>query len=197
MAHPIMGQPDANILHENQDNLTDPPRCRLLELPAELQIHIYELASVCKGTIRLRNPVCVGYGGGDQSVIAVMEPGRLPTLGHCKDGLRLSQTCRSVREIAMPIYDARNTFETCCCWVRDREDGLKPLRKWLSEIGPSTRRLLKKLHVHDNGDYMAGYTELHASVSAGLRKFEATATETTDRRAEGDYYRLCHVTLSA
>ncbi|KAK0895344.1 hypothetical protein LTR02_011835 [Friedmanniomyces endolithicus] len=73
----------------------------------------------------------------------------------------------------MPIYYARNTFETCCCWVRDREDGLKPLRKWLSEIGPSTRRLLKKLHVHDNGDYMAGYTELHASVSAGLRKFEA------------------------
>jgi len=51
--------------------------------------------------------------------------------------------------------------------------------------------------VHDNGDYMAGYTALHASVSAGLRKFEARAIDITDRQAEGDYYRLCQVALSA
>ncbi|KAK1818605.1 hypothetical protein LTR12_007037 [Friedmanniomyces endolithicus] len=197
MAHPIMGQPDANIPHEKQDKMPDPPRCRLLELPVELQIHIYELASVCEDTIRMRNPGCFGYGGEDMSATTATGPGRLPTLGHCEDGLRLSQTCRRVRDIALPIYYARNTFETCCCWVRDREEGLKPLRKWLSDIGPSNRRLLKNFHVHDNGDYMAGYTELHASVSAGLRKSEAKATDITDRQVEGDYYRLCHTTLSA
>ncbi|KAK0938081.1 hypothetical protein LTR29_010305 [Friedmanniomyces endolithicus] len=172
--------------------MPDPPRCRLLELPVELQIHIYELACV-----RLHNPVCVDYGGVDQTAITVMEPGGPSTPGHREDGPRLSQTCRRVRDIALPIYYARNTFETCCCWVRDRDEGLKPFRKWLFEIGPSNRRLLKELHVHENGDYMAGYTELHASVSAGLREFEARVTEITDRRAEADYYRLCQVTLSA
>ncbi|KAK1067962.1 hypothetical protein LTR74_006054 [Friedmanniomyces endolithicus] len=192
-----MGQPDANMLHEKPDKLTDLPRCRLLELPVELQSQIYELASVRNGPIRVHNSICSGYGGGHQSAITAMRPGGLPNLGHREDGLRLSRTCRSVRDIELPIYYARNTFETCCCWIRDCDEGLEPLRKWLSEIGPSNRRLLKKLHVHDNGDYMAGYTELHASVSAGLREFEAKATDTTDRKAEGDYYRLCHVTLSA
>ncbi|KAK0286378.1 hypothetical protein LTR35_004813 [Friedmanniomyces endolithicus] len=197
MAHSIASEPDANIPHEKQEKMPDPPRCRLLQLPVELQTQIYELASVCKGTIRVHNSVCVGYGGGNQKAIGAMGPVKFSTLRHCEDGLRLSQMCRRVRTIALPIYFSRNTFEACCCWVRDREEGLKPLRKWLSGIGLSNRRLLKDFHVHDNGDYMAGYTELHASVSAGLRNFEARATDSTDRRAEGEYYRLCRVTLSA
>ncbi|KAK0247637.1 hypothetical protein LTR29_017680 [Friedmanniomyces endolithicus] len=72
--------------------MPDPPRCRLLELPVEAQNHIYELASVCKGTIRVHNPVCGGYGGGDQSAIKAMRPSGLPKLGHREDGLRLSLT---------------------------------------------------------------------------------------------------------
>ncbi|KAK5702889.1 hypothetical protein LTR97_003835 [Elasticomyces elasticus] len=90
------------------------PRCRLLELPEELQLGIYELVVVSDKTIRLNRIDCHGYGDnmhrGPDAYPEIM-----PQLRRERMQPAITRACRKTRNISLPAYYKRNAFQACCC----------------------------------------------------------------------------------
>ncbi|KAK4890807.1 hypothetical protein LTR27_010508 [Elasticomyces elasticus] len=127
-------------------------RCRLLELPEELQLQIYELVVIAKAPIRIVHRHCDGY----QLAHSLGEDTK--RFFSERKQPALSRTCRSIRNIALPVYYKRNSFRVCCChrcwyhcgnlaWVYNVS------RNWLLSMGESNRALLRDFEVHQGIGY--------------------------------------------
>ncbi|KAK3660787.1 hypothetical protein LTR56_000545 [Elasticomyces elasticus] len=126
------------------------PRCRLLELPEELQLKIYELVVVSTKKLRLNRFCCPGHG--DDTEIGSYKLRDIEVqrrLERCQPAI--TKTCRSIRRIALPTYYKRNFFEVCCC--ADKPYGVpysvRAVVPWLTNIGASDRVLFSNFNVHE------------------------------------------------
>ncbi|KAK5719006.1 hypothetical protein LTR17_015431 [Elasticomyces elasticus] len=118
------------------------PRCRLLELPEELQLEIYELVVISDKTIRLDDLDCCGYGDDEcpsNDADQWQRKGSQP---------EISKACRSIRSIALPVYYKNNVFEFCYCMPGPRGI-LHSVKHWLDDIGASNRVLLANFRYHE------------------------------------------------
>ncbi|TKA82495.1 hypothetical protein B0A55_01249 [Friedmanniomyces simplex] len=165
--------------------ITDPPRCHLFELPVELQLHIYELVIVRSKAIKIHHPRCYGFEGGDRGGDPKLpaKSGFIKRHDRRKRQPPLSRTCRSIRDLALPVYYGCNIFETCCCRIWDVDEGFGPVRGWLLKIGPANRKLLKELYVHDDAGGGEVNAEQDVAKIARLHGLGARGTVMTSRRA--------------
>lgn len=108
-------------------------RCRLLELPAELQLYIYELAVVEAEPINF-----IMDGSTYDERLRELRSQTHPAL---------AQTCRAIRPEALSIFYQRNVFNTSCYHYRTG-DGIC---NWLRVIGQDRRKQLKALFVWGPG----------------------------------------------
>ncbi|KAK4962856.1 hypothetical protein LTR10_000483 [Elasticomyces elasticus] len=153
---------------DNKEEVND-TRCRLLELPQELQDSIFELAVVHKAIIRIIQPFCKHYldrfhlDGTWQDFSAHHRHARMQP--------ELAKTCRSIRNSVLAIYYKQNTFEICCCngdyWIPN----MYGVRNWLSVIGGSNRALLKDLKAH--GPISGRYKDAFGPVQMTVELAEA------------------------
>ncbi|KAK5732094.1 hypothetical protein LTR17_010802 [Elasticomyces elasticus] len=122
---------------DNGEQEVNDTRCRLLELPQELQDVIYELVAIHQSPIKVCQPFCRHYAN-----------------GHCSSATQdwrkrvqpaLLQTCSSIRSNVLPIYYKQNIYEICCCGgdVRGGET-------WLNGIGASNRAMLQRVTAHES-----------------------------------------------
>ncbi|KAK3660788.1 hypothetical protein LTR56_000546 [Elasticomyces elasticus] len=128
------------------------PRCRLLELPEELQLQIYELVVIAKAPIRISHLRCVGCLRA-HNFEENMDASLAPFFSERKQPA-LSRTCRTIRNIVLPIYYKRNSFRVCLfCNNRHRIAS----RTWLLSMGGANRALLKGFEVYQE----VGYGDRH------------------------------------
>ncbi|KAK4890810.1 hypothetical protein LTR27_010511 [Elasticomyces elasticus] len=139
-------------------------RCRLLELPPELQLLIYELVVIYEKPIKLNYMDCVRYLGSKEADSPYSEDWRAWETArvvdrHNKAQPTLAATCRRIRSIILPVYYKRNIFEACCCygmigWDYSMPEAmlrtLEEMRVWLENIGSSNRALLTGFSIHLN-----------------------------------------------
>ncbi|KAK5688213.1 hypothetical protein LTS10_000191 [Elasticomyces elasticus] len=125
-----------------EDRPKQKPRCRLLELPEELQLVIYELVVISDHTIILDDLDCCGFGDDERPSNDENQ--------WLREGMQpeISKTCRSIRSIALPVYYKRNVFEFCYCSL-GYESLLRRTKHWLDDIGASNRALLATLRYHE------------------------------------------------
>ncbi|KAK5719005.1 hypothetical protein LTR17_015430 [Elasticomyces elasticus] len=162
------------------------PRCRLLELPEELQLQIYELVVIVKAPIRIVRRFCDDYQGPHKRE----EEDAWAYLARFiseREQPALSKSCRSIRNIVLPIYYKCNSFRVCCCYDDDYhiEDDARmdnASRKWLLSMGESNRALLRDFEIHQGIDY-GGYnvTEPEVVLTKGMQglKLYACTREST------------------
>ncbi|KAK3633701.1 hypothetical protein LTR56_014081 [Elasticomyces elasticus] len=142
------------------------PRCRLLELPEELQLDIFELVVTSENKIRLGRMGCVGYGHDlrprsldtDQQLLSDLQLRRL------RMQPAITRVCRSTRKIALPAYYKQNAFELCFCVYRDFEvaQRVASVKPWLEAIGASNRAMCRNFIVHEfapRGRFAIDWTE--------------------------------------
>ncbi|KAK5688214.1 hypothetical protein LTS10_000192 [Elasticomyces elasticus] len=150
-------------------------RCRLLELPEELQLEIYELVVIYEKPIRIVHLLCEGY----QRSCKPEEEDTKACLARFFSERKqpaLSKTCRSIRDIVLPIYYKRNSFHVCCCYDdhfhreegRLRRDYVSSSRKWLLSMGESNRALLRDFEIHQ-GDHGRGFTHSEVVLTQGMQ----------------------------
>lgn len=149
-------------------------RCRLLELPVELQLQIWGLVIFedkplllnmsCNSSYRERYEIMYEHGAAWAS--GEMHPPLQPAI---------TQTCRAIRTEALPMFYRDNVFRACYC---DTQNMLPPVVGWLNQIGPENRESLKHFYFYDRNhrqDYYnpkvleelrkcAVFTEMHGSI---------------------------------
>ncbi|KAK5740646.1 hypothetical protein LTR17_004451 [Elasticomyces elasticus] len=112
--------------------------CRLLALPAELRLQIYEYA------VLKSRPVVITR----REAKAGRKAQRIQPA--------LSQTCRSIREDALKIYYSKTRFAaTYSSWTDRRPEhwrrNANMINRWLRCIGAKNRGLMSSLEVFDHG----------------------------------------------
>lgn len=112
---------------------------RLLALPTELRLLIYELAVTVDGPIAI-SPHAVGCEVDDMEwlVRAAEEKGIQPAL---------TRTCSEIRIAVLPLYYSSNDFVAILCRYDFGINGIesKLLTAWLTAIGPANRSQLRSL----------------------------------------------------
>lgn len=132
-----------------QDNTNS--LCRLLNLPSELRLYVYELTVIRNLLIRVTRLCALGIDRANKYEheynIEWRKGGNNIRLQPA-----LSRTCKSVRADVLQIFYGRNTFEASYCGHEGQDD----LDGWLNAIGVENRCLLEKafaLHPYEGLDY--------------------------------------------
>ncbi|KAK5684031.1 hypothetical protein LTS10_003895 [Elasticomyces elasticus] len=126
-------------------------RCRLLDLPVELQLNIYELVVITHEPLLLNCGCDSSYRGQDHSEREhadreAWETGAL----HAPHEPNLTRTCRFIRDLTIPIFYKENQFLAHYCHAADFDVALA----WLENIGSQKREFLARLALFDaNGNY--------------------------------------------
>ncbi|KAK5735965.1 hypothetical protein LTR17_007800 [Elasticomyces elasticus] len=126
-------------------------QCRLLDLPVELQLSIYELVVIVHKPLLLNCGCESSYRGKDHSErkYADREAWSTGTL-HAPHEPNLTRTCRFIRDLTLPIFYKENLFLAHYCHAADFEVALA----WLENIGSKKRELLARLSLFDaNSNY--------------------------------------------
>ncbi|KAK4910921.1 hypothetical protein LTR49_020447 [Elasticomyces elasticus] len=126
----------ATTTRQNSEEEVKDTRCRLLELPQELQDGIFELVAIHEAPIMTCWPYCSHYADGHFSSETQYKRDRAQPA--------LSETCRSIRSNVLPIYYKRNTFEICYCGKI-----LRGGEMWLTGIGAANRAMLRRVIAHE------------------------------------------------
>ena len=123
-------------------------RCRLLELPVELQLSIYELA-VPKSELFLLNCPC--NSSYRASYPAEREDRKAWESGakHPPKQPAITQTCHFIRDETLAMFYERNIFRACYCHTKEM---LPPVVQWLATIGSRNREMLKHLYFYDRNE---------------------------------------------
>lgn len=121
---------------------------RLLQLPVELQLAIFEYV-VIEDEPLLLNCGCDSSYRGD--VDAWNEDQALWDKGEKHPPFQpgLTATCTTVRAITLPMFYGRNAFRAHYCWEADFDMAVK----WLKLISPVNRRLLRDLCLWDKNPF--------------------------------------------
>ena len=123
-------------------------RCRLLELPVELQLSIYELAVPNNELFLLNYPGNSFY----RRRFAVLCEDQKAWKSGAKCPPKqpaITQTCRFIRNETLPMFYERNIFRACYCQM---DEMLTPVVRWLTKIGPRNREMLKHLYFYDRNE---------------------------------------------
>ncbi|KAK4898476.1 hypothetical protein LTR27_004073 [Elasticomyces elasticus] len=138
-------------------------RCRLLDLPVELQLNIYELVVIMNEPLLLNCGCDSSYRGKDQCDCdssycgknhserededrEAWETGDL----HAPHEPNITRTCRFIRDLTIPIFYKDNEFLAHYCHAADFDVALA----WLENIGSKKRELLVQLSLFDaNSNY--------------------------------------------
>ena len=117
---------------------------RLLQLPVELQLTIFEYA-VIENEPLLLNCGCDSSYDGDFD--ALDEDRALWTTGEKHSPLQpaLTLTCKIIRAVTLPMFYLQNAFRAHYCYETDFDMVIK----WLRLIGPANRRLLRDFCLWD------------------------------------------------
>lgn len=140
-------------LSNKQATESDPStgRRRLLELPIELQLAIYELV-VQEDKVLLLNVPCNSSYRKEKwhykSMRADQEAWRVGDM-HPPKQPNISRTCRFIRKETLPMFYGLNVFRACYC-LKDRM--LNDVIRWLKIIGPKNRELLKHFYFYDRNE---------------------------------------------
>jgi hypothetical protein len=123
-------------------------RCRLLELPVELQLSIYELAVPERELFLLNFPCNSSYRA---SYAVECEDRKAWESGakHPPKQPAITQTCRFIRNETLAMFYKRNVFRACYCQTKEM---LPPVVQWLTTIGPRNREMLKHLYFYDRNE---------------------------------------------
>jgi hypothetical protein len=115
----------------------------LLTLPVELQLTIFELTVIEDETIFLNCPCDSSYQDDDDWSMdkSLWETGEK----HPPFQPGLTQTCKAIRAIALPLFYERNVFRAHYCYAVDVDMAIG----WLRCIGQENRSMLKDLAFHD------------------------------------------------
>ncbi|KAK4956752.1 hypothetical protein LTR10_006280 [Elasticomyces elasticus] len=121
-------------MREREKEKSKQARFRLLDLPPELQLRIYEFA-ICSD-----EPIDITIG--QRTKQACISPRAQPAL---------ARTCRSIRVDALKFYYSRNIFEANYCQEVARYDqqSTAVTIAWLHSIGASNRGLISSLQLYD------------------------------------------------
>ena len=122
---------------------------RLLQLPTELQLVIFEYAVVETAPLLINCGCDSSYFGDDerwQQDLELWESGEK----HPPTQPALTRTCRLIRNIALPMYYQQNSFRAHYCFPSDFDGCIK----WVEQIGSANRRLLRYFCLWDkNSSY--------------------------------------------
>lgn len=125
-----------------QTNLHQPSR--LLSLPPELQLLIWEFSVIEPEPLHLNCPCDSSFGGWTEEYYedqarweaGEKEPPWQPSL---------TRVCRSIRADALPMFYKHNHFQAGYCYETDTD----MVVDWLKVIGEENRRLMKGFYFYD------------------------------------------------
>ncbi|KAK3656867.1 hypothetical protein LTR56_002848 [Elasticomyces elasticus] len=123
---------------------------RLLDLPPELQLRIFE-CSVCQdGPIVISDHATLGKVPVDDSIDHTRPAITLYSVARPTQPA-LTRTCRSVRVDALKFYYSGNTFTSSYCFSEscDGREDCEVLATWLRGIGATNRGLMGSVEVYD------------------------------------------------
>ena len=111
----------------------------LFTLPVELQLQIYEMVVIADEPLLLNCGCDSSYIDEDDWAMdtALWEAGDK----HPPYQPALTQTCKAIRSMTIPMFYRRNVFRAHYCYAADVDMALS----WLSCIGPENRIILKDL----------------------------------------------------
>ncbi|KAI7333259.1 hypothetical protein KC315_g4279 [Hortaea werneckii] len=172
-------------------------RSRLLDLPPELQLQIFELAVVQEEPIRVNFPCAWSFSrqglglcsadekGSDDMVQSVYHATRRAWDAGGKSLCRqpaLSKLCRAVRHDVLKLFYSKNTFEMAYCDVYKFE----AVGRWAKGIGAENRRLLKNVMATDVEEDLG--PRVVGEFAASLEDFDATIVKVYG--GKGSNYRV-------
>jgi len=117
---------------------------RLLSLPAELQLSIYELV-VIEPEIVLLNCGCDSSYSNDRDKWREDQAAWEDGIKHPPSEPGLTRTCKVLREITLPMFYKHNTFRIHYCYAATFQTAFD----WLDRIGDSNRQQLRKVFLFD------------------------------------------------
>lgn len=117
---------------------------RLLSLPLELQLQIYEYAITVSDPLLLNCPCDSSFGGW---TLEYDEARQLWFNGSRKPPVEpaLTRTCRAIRRETLAMFYLRNAFQAGYCFNTDQT----PVLSWLQRLGPKKRAWLKDFYYFD------------------------------------------------
>ena len=127
---------DTKMHHQTQS--------RLLQLPAELQLTIFEFAIIENEQLLLNYGCDSSYGGSFELMEVDKE---LWDKGEILPPLQpgLTRTCKAVRTITLPMFYEQNVFRSHYCHETDFNMAVK----WMDLIGPVNRHLIRDICLWD------------------------------------------------
>ena len=126
-------------------NVTDAGRCRLLELPVELQLQIYALVVYDSKPIMLNMP-CNSSFRNRYRVMDIEEKAWASGQRHPPLQPAIARTCKAIRFEALRLFYGENVFRACYCSPKKM---LPPVITWLKMIGPENREMLRNFYLYD------------------------------------------------
>ncbi|KAF2167946.1 hypothetical protein M409DRAFT_22091 [Zasmidium cellare ATCC 36951] len=139
--------------------------CVLFTIPVELQLSICELVVIEHQPMLLNCPCNSSYRGRQHELEEIEEAWEGGTMRPPAQPA-ITQTCRALRELALPIFYKENVFRSCYC---RRNRNIDAPIKWLRMIGPENRKLLRHLYFYDRNQ---GYDRYTPKDLAKLRESE-------------------------
>ncbi|KAK3640775.1 hypothetical protein LTR56_011652 [Elasticomyces elasticus] len=126
-------------------------QCRLLDLPVELQLNIYELVVIVDEPLLLNCGCDSSYRGKDHSEREDADREAWSTGAlHAPHEPNITRTCRFIRDLTIPIFYKENQFLAHYCHAADFDVALA----WLENIGSQKREFLARLALFDaNSNY--------------------------------------------
>ena len=140
--HSNLHSTDMSSMHEQEQS-------RLLELPAELQLAIFEYV-VQEPEPLLINCGCDSSYGGDYELLEKAEAAWEAGVLHPPVQPTLTRTCRGIRETALPMFYQLNAFRAHYC---SRPD-MSLVMRWLERMGAASRHTIRDFAFWDfNPDF--------------------------------------------
>ncbi|GAB1741003.1 hypothetical protein NU219Hw_g6257t1 [Hortaea werneckii] len=176
---------------------TTDQRSRLLDLPSELQLQIFELAVVREKPIRVNFPCAWSFSrrglglcsadeqGSDDMVESAYHATRQAWDAGGKTLCRqpaLSKLCRAVRHDVLKLFYGKNVFEMAYCDAYKFE----AIGRWAKSIGAANRRLLKNVVATDTEADLG--PRVVSEFAASLTEFDGTIVKFTG--GKGSNYRV-------
>ncbi|KAK5125817.1 hypothetical protein LTR85_012093 [Meristemomyces frigidus] len=155
---------------------------RLLDLPPELRLRIYEYAVTSDGPVQItfNNYKPQNEYGIMGPEAAALNEWQQPAAIAERTQAALSRTCREIHVDALKLYYAHNDFEAGYCHVAHRE--FPTLVKWLDSFGVQHRERLRSLRISDVHTAYGGRDGcMEDPVSASLLRLGAVV-EAVDQR---------------
>lgn len=128
--------------------------CRLLDLPVELQLSVYELVVPKNEVLLLNFPCNSSYRRRFDDMRKDREAWQSGEK-HPPTQPAITQTCRFIRNATLPMFYGNNVFRAGYCKVTDdfRPGAmLPPVIHWLDRIGSRNREMLRHLYFYDRNE---------------------------------------------